>query len=148
MYTLPQLRSSSLDFPVCAVHYAKSLQSCATLYNPMDCTVRFLCPWDSPGKITGVGCHFLLQRIFPTQGLNPRLLCLLQWQVSSLPLVPPGKPFPYIVDKKEMLLAPPQAGLLKKMSLLDSEFHKPRCMPGSSLGGVPAQADTPFLSFL
>ena len=28
---------------------------------------RLLCPWDSPGKITGVGCHFLLQGIFPTQ---------------------------------------------------------------------------------
>jgi len=31
---------------------------------------RFLCPWDFPGKNTGVGCHFLLQEIFPTQGLN------------------------------------------------------------------------------
>ena len=30
-----------------------------------------LCPWDFPGKSIGVGCHFLLQRIFPTQGLNP-----------------------------------------------------------------------------
>ena len=29
---------------------------------------RLLCPWDSPGKDTGVGCYFLLQRIFPTQG--------------------------------------------------------------------------------
>ena len=29
-----------------------------------------LCPWASPGKNTGVGCHALLQRIFPTQGLN------------------------------------------------------------------------------
>ena len=29
------------------------------------------CPWDSPGKSTGVGCHFLLQGIFPTQGSNP-----------------------------------------------------------------------------
>ena len=38
---------------------------------------RLLCPWDSPGKNTGAGCHFLLQGIFPTQGLNPRLLCLL-----------------------------------------------------------------------
>ena len=27
-------------------------------------------PWDSPGKSTGVGCHFRLQRIFPTQGSN------------------------------------------------------------------------------
>ena len=33
-----------------------------------------LCPWDSPGKNTGVGCHSLLQRIFPTQGSNPGLL--------------------------------------------------------------------------
>ena len=31
---------------------------------------RFLCPWDFPGKNTGVGCHILLQEIFPTQGLN------------------------------------------------------------------------------
>ena len=29
---------------------------------------KFLCPWDSPGKNTGVGCHFFLQGIFPTQG--------------------------------------------------------------------------------
>ena len=41
---------------------------------------------------TGVGCHFLLQVIFPTQGSNPCLLCLLQWQVGSLPLGPPGRP--------------------------------------------------------
>ena len=32
-----------------------------------------LCPWNSPGKNTGVGCHFLLQRIFPTLGSNPGL---------------------------------------------------------------------------
>ena len=51
---------------------------------------RLLCPWDSPGKNTGVGCHALLQEIFPTQGLNPSLLCLLHWHVDSLPLVPPG----------------------------------------------------------
>ena len=36
--------------------------------------VRLLCPWDFPGKNTGVGCHFLLQVIFPTQGLNLGLL--------------------------------------------------------------------------
>ena len=34
---------------------------------------RLLCPWDSPGKNTGVGCHALLQEIFPTQGSNPGL---------------------------------------------------------------------------
>ena len=40
----------------------------------------------------GVGSHFLLQGIFPTQELNLCLLCLLHWQVASLPLAPPGKP--------------------------------------------------------
>ena len=35
---------------------------------------RFLCPWDSPGKSTGLGSHSLLQRIFPTLGLNLGLL--------------------------------------------------------------------------
>ena len=35
---------------------------------------RHRCPWDFPSKNTGVGCHFLLQGIFPTQGLNPGLL--------------------------------------------------------------------------
>ena len=38
------------------------------------CPARLLCPWDSPGKNSGVGCHFLLQGIFPTQGLNSGLL--------------------------------------------------------------------------
>ena len=36
--------------------------------------LRLLCPWDSPGKNTGVDCHFLLQRIFLTQELSPSLL--------------------------------------------------------------------------
>ena len=45
--------------------------------------VRLLCPWNFPGKSTGVGCHFLLQGIFPTQGLNRHLPCLLHWQADS-----------------------------------------------------------------
>ena len=57
----------------------------------MDYTPRLLCPWDSPGKSTGVVLlHALLQRIFLTKGLNPCLLHLLQWQASSL-LAPPGE---------------------------------------------------------
>ena len=35
---------------------------------------RLLCPWDFPGKNTGVGCHALLQGIFPIQCSNPHLL--------------------------------------------------------------------------
>ena len=38
---------------------------------------RLLCPWDFPGKNTGVGCHFLLQGIFLTQESKMSLLCLL-----------------------------------------------------------------------
>ena len=34
----------------------------------------FLCPWDFPGKNTRMGCHSLLQGIFPTQGSNPDVL--------------------------------------------------------------------------
>ena len=37
-------------------------------------STRLLHPWDSPGKHTGVGCHFPLQGIFPTQGSSPGLL--------------------------------------------------------------------------
>ena len=47
---------------------------------------RLLCPWDSPGKNTGMDCHALLQEIFLAQGSNPCLLCLLYLQVCSLPL--------------------------------------------------------------
>ena len=46
---------------------------------------------DSPGKNTGVGCHPLLQRIFPIQGSNPLLSCLLHLKADSLPLAPPRK---------------------------------------------------------
>ena len=58
---------------------AKALQPCPTLCDPMDCSLpaRFLCPWDSPGKNTGVGCRFLLQGIFPTQRSYPHLLRFL-----------------------------------------------------------------------
>ena len=38
---------------------------------------RLLCPWHSPSKNTGAGFHAFLQGIFPTQGWNPHLLCLL-----------------------------------------------------------------------
>ena len=50
-------------------------QSCPTLCNPTDCSsLVSSVHGDSPGKDTGVGCHALLQGIFPTQGSNPGLL--------------------------------------------------------------------------
>ena len=52
---------------------------------------RLLCSWDFPSKNPRVGCHFLLQGIFPTRGSNPCLLHL-HWQIAWSPLAPPGKP--------------------------------------------------------
>ena len=53
--------------------------------DPMDCNPSgSSVHWDSPGKNTGVSCHFLLQKIFPTQASNTCLLCLLHWQADSL----------------------------------------------------------------
>ena len=54
---------------------------------------RLLCSWDFSGKNIGVGCHFLLWGIFPTQGSNSRLLHLLYWQIQALPLSHLGNPF-------------------------------------------------------
>ena len=53
---------------------------------------RPLCPWDSPGRNTGVGGHFFLQGIFPTQGLNQYLLFHGMWNLTELGigLVSPG----------------------------------------------------------
>ena len=52
---------------------------CNSLWPP-EWTVACQAPWDCPGKNTGVGCHALLQGLFPTQGSNPHLLHLLYWQ--------------------------------------------------------------------
>ena len=67
--------------------------SCAQLF-VTHCGLQAIslrCPWDSPGKNTGVDCHALLQGIFLTKGMSLRLLCLLYLQAGSLPLAPPGK---------------------------------------------------------
>ena len=48
---------------------------------PWTVAPRILCQWDSPGKNTRGGCHFLLQGNFPTQGSN---LGLLSWQADFL----------------------------------------------------------------
>ena len=45
-------------------------QSCLTLQPYGLYPATLLCPWNSPGQDTGMGCHSLLQEIFPTQGLN------------------------------------------------------------------------------
>ena len=62
-------------------------QLCPIFCDPIGCSLPgSSVHGDSPGKNTGVGCHFLLLGIFPTQGLN---LCILHWQADSLSQGPP-----------------------------------------------------------
>ena len=75
---LRQLHPSSCDHgslappagPTRCVPGVVVTQRCPTLDDPMDCSLPAPCPWNSPGKNTGVGCHSLLHGTFPTQGLN------------------------------------------------------------------------------
>ena len=73
--------------------------------------------WSSPGKKTGVGCHFLLQEIFLTQGSNPSHLCLLNWHKNG---------------GTEGGLERPQRGVCKFPALpgagLDVSTSKPLCL--------------------
>ena len=66
-------------------------QSCPTLCHPMDCSPPGSSVHrDSPGMNTGVGCHSLLQEIFPTQGSNPGFP---QCRQSLYPLSHQGSPW-------------------------------------------------------
>ena len=67
-----------LSVCACALSRFSRIRLFETLWTP----ARLLCPWDSPGKNTGVGCHALLQGIFLTQGSNQCLLCLLHCRQS------------------------------------------------------------------
>ena len=78
--------SGSVHIILKSVTQSESVWLFATLWNIQ--LTRLLCPWNSPGKNTGVGCCFLLQGIFPTQGSNPdRRHCR-----QTLSSEPPGTP--------------------------------------------------------
>ena len=84
----PTITSSAAAFSFCLQSFpasglfqwvkgkqSKVAQSCLTLCNPMDCSLPgSSIHGDFPNESSGVGCHFLLQEIVPTQGLNPGLL--------------------------------------------------------------------------
>ena len=64
-----------LFLELCPPSESEVTQSYPTLCDPMDYSLPgFSVHMDFPGKSTGVGCHFLLQGIFLTQGSNPGLL--------------------------------------------------------------------------
>ena len=74
-----------LEFAQTPVHWvtdaicALVLQSCLSLCNAM-AVAMLRCPWDFPGKNSGVVCHALLEGILLTQGSNPCFLCLLNYK--------------------------------------------------------------------
>ena len=104
--------SSFLTFLLLSFTYnmlhAKLLRSSLTLCDPVDFSPPSSSVRDSPGKNTGVGCHFLLQGIFLVQGSDSHLFCLLRWQAGSVPLQPPGKPllFTQSYTKMPILISP------------------------------------------
>ena len=85
-------------------------------------------PWDLPGKSTGVGCHFLLQGIVPTQGLN---LHLLQWQVDSLLSKSPQKPISLYTGYNEDL--PPAPGGTLRLTQDDGQSFAKRVFCKNSI---------------
>ena len=78
---------------LCCVQVCSINQSCPTLCDLRGLQpARLLCPWSFPGKNTGVGCHFLFQGIFPTQGSNLHLLGLLHYRWIFYQLSHRGRP--------------------------------------------------------
>ena len=87
-----QCLENSMDYTVCGVTKSRTRLSDFHLTSLWSYGARQApLPMVFSSQTTWVGCHFLLQGIFPTQGSNPRLLSLVRWQAGSLPLGPPGK---------------------------------------------------------
>ena len=76
---------------------------------PWTVACQALLPMGFPSKYTGVGCHFLLQGIFPTQGSNPYLL---HWQVDSLPLSHLGSPMVETRTSKQAIAVATQNNII------------------------------------
>ena len=73
--------------------YVLSRFSCVRSLRPYRLQpTRLLCPCDSPGSNTRVGCHALFQGNLPDPGTELMFLMSPHWQLGSLPLAPPGKP--------------------------------------------------------
>ena len=107
-------------------------QSCLTLCDPWTVAARLLCPWDSPGKKTGVGCHSLLQGIFPTQGSKPGLLNYRQ----TLPTKPPGS-LRFLTVKQCYILVTPLSKRTQNKIQSSTNAYKVTCAPCDLRGIVP-----------
>ena len=94
---------------------------CLTFVTPW--TIAHQAPVYVPsGKNTGVGCHFVFQGIFPTQGLNP---CLLHWQGDSLPLSQMGSLLLLLLLYKGKKLSEKKANTFPRLSQRNKWNSKP-----------------------
>ena len=84
VYTPDQTKPDHGPQPIFLIVHAYSLVSNSLQPRGLY-PARLLCPCYSPGKKTGLGCHFLPQAIFPTQELNLHRLHLLHGRAGSLP---------------------------------------------------------------
>ena len=108
-------------------------QSCLTLRPHGLQPTSLLCPWNFPGKNTGVGCHFLLQGIFSTQGLN---LHLLHWQADSLPTVYHTRIQNLLMDKQVVTDCLDFVFMIKPVNQMkrgENSCHEP-----ATVSGLPA----------
>ena len=81
---------------------------------------RLLCQWNSPGKIIGVGCLFLLQGIFPTQWSNPHL-CIIALVGGFFTTALPGKPINWTKCSNQKTLT----NIYKNKTLICVAYKKP-----------------------
>ena len=113
---------------------------------------RLLCPWDSSGRNIGVGCHFLLQMIFPTQGWMHAVAVAKSHQ--SCPTLcdptngsPPGSPVPGILQARTLEWVAISISnawkwkvKVKSLSLVRLSHSLDCSPPGSSIHGILFQA--------
>ena len=132
--------------PLCM--HAKSLQSCPTLYDPMDYT-RLFCPWGFSRQEYWCGLPFSPPEDLPDPEIEPMLLALLHWQTGSLPLAPPGKPHNVLWKWKSLSCvrlfvthglyspwnSPGQNTGVGSLSLLHGIFSAQGLNPGLSIAG-------------
>ena len=99
---LPYSPDLKCFFPHGSYVHVQLLSYTRLFATPWTVTTRLFCPWDFLSKNTGVGWYFLLQGIFPTQGSNPHLLCLLPEQADSLTVNHLGSPVSHISTSQKV----------------------------------------------
>ena len=112
-------------------------QLCPTVLWPQGLwPIKLLCPWNSPGKNTGVGCHSLFQGIFPTQGLNLGLLHCRQilycWAIKEVPC-PPEETSKAFTESRQAYSSHPLADSLCNSFRVGRTLEQPGPLPFGSL---------------